>query len=143
MNKLRLDWTATAAVFNDLCREAHAMAKAKGFHDVYIPINEMAKIGDTDRVLPTEYAAKMLRDAADQAQMARVVGEIGEAVEAMRHGNPPSEKIPGFSHVEEEIADTFIRLFDFCGQRGYHIGSAILHKMQHNLGRPRLHGKQS
>jgi NTP pyrophosphatase (non-canonical NTP hydrolase) len=85
----------------------------------------------------------MLRDAADQAQMARVVGEIGEAVEAMRHGNPPSEKIPGFSHVEEEIADTFIRLFDFCGQRGYHIGSAILHKMQHNLGRPRLHGKQS
>jgi NTP pyrophosphatase (non-canonical NTP hydrolase) len=140
MNELRLDWTATAAVFNDLCREAHAMAKAKGFHDVYSVIGSVVENTALDE---TDPEPKMLRDAADQAQMARVVGEIGEAVEAMRHGNPPSEKIPGFSHVEEEIADTFIRLFDFCGQRGYHIGSAILHKMQHNLGRPRLHGKQS
>ena len=31
--------------------------------------------------------------------------ELSEALEALRHRNPPSEHIPQFSGVEEELAD--------------------------------------
>ncbi|CAK0751282.1 hypothetical protein CCP3SC1AL1_1860005 [Gammaproteobacteria bacterium] len=34
--------------------------------------------------------------------------EISEVLEAERCGNPPSVKLPGFSHVEEELADILL-----------------------------------
>lgn len=45
-----------------------------------------------------------------------VVSELGEAIEAHRHGDRE-----GF---EEEIADTFIRLADLCGGLGIDIERA-------------------
>lgn len=62
-----------------------------------------------------------------------VVSELGEAIEAHRHGDRE-----GF---EEEIADTFIRLADLCGGLGINIERAIIQKMAVNAMRPRLHGK--
>lgn len=66
--------------------------------------------------------------------------ELSEALEALRHGNPPSEKAAGFSAVEEELADVVIRIMDFAAQRGYDIGGAILGKATYNDGRPHMHG---
>lgn len=43
--------------------------------------------------------------------------------------------------VEDEIADTFIRLLDLCGRMDIDIESHILLKLQYNKTRPRLHGK--
>jgi len=71
-----------------------------------------------------------------------VVTELAEAVEALRKGNPESEKIPGFSHVEEELADAVIRIMDLCGGRKYRLHEAILAKMKHNADRPMMHGKE-
>ena len=39
-----------------------------------------------------------------------MVGELAEAHEGLRHNNPPSEHIPEFSALEEEMADTIIRI---------------------------------
>jgi len=67
--------------------------------------------------------------------------ELSEALEGMRHGNPPSEHIPDFSAVEEELADVVIRIADHSHAMGYRLGEAIVAKMEFNSGRPYKHGK--
>ena len=67
--------------------------------------------------------------------------ELSELLEAIRKGNPESEKIPGFSHAEEEYADLVIRILDDCEYNGYRLGEAIIAKMQYNASRPYKHGK--
>ena len=63
-----------------------------------------------------------------------IVTELAEALEADRHGD--------MKNFTEEIADTFIRLADFCGGMMIDIEQAILDKMAINEQRPYLHGKQ-
>lgn len=43
--------------------------------------------------------------------------------------------------MEEEIADVFIRLCDFCGRYKIDLGRITLVKMQYNADRPHMHGK--
>lgn len=66
--------------------------------------------------------------------------EIAEACEADRHGNPPSEHIPAFSGVEEELADVVIRVLETAKARGYDLPGAIQAKMAFNASRPFKHG---
>ena len=75
------------------------------------------------------------------ASAALMHSEISEAVEADRHGNPDSEKIPGFKHIEEELADLVIRVMDESVHGGHDVGGAVLAKMEYNKGRPYKHGK--
>jgi len=67
--------------------------------------------------------------------------ELSEALEADRHGNPPSEHIPEFSGVDEELADLVIRVLDLGARRGLNIGAAIAAKTEFNTTRPHKHGK--
>lgn len=79
-------------------------------------------------------------DRGDATCIALMYSELSEALEGSRHGNPPSDKIPEFSSMEEELADTVIRIMDLAGKRGYRISEAILAKMEYNKGRPHKHG---
>ncbi|OGR25928.1 MAG: hypothetical protein A2139_14190 [Desulfobacca sp. RBG_16_60_12] len=72
--------------------------------------------------------------------IALIHSELSEALEAMRQGNPPAEHIEGFSAVEEELADTVIRVMDLAGYQGYRVGEAIIAKMEFNRTRPERHG---
>jgi len=63
-----------------------------------------------------------------------VVTELAEAAEDYRHDNK--------EHFKEEIADTFIRLFDICGSLGIDIESEIAKKMKTNEDRPFKHNKK-
>jgi len=67
--------------------------------------------------------------------------ELSEALDSARHGNPPSDHIPAFSGIEEELADVVIRIADWCGHKGYDLGGAILAKQEFNAGRPHMHNK--
>jgi NTP pyrophosphatase (non-canonical NTP hydrolase) len=127
-----------ANAINILCEDAYKNSKAKGFHGPYLAVSDLHKNAELSNI-----RREMLINHLDQACMARIMGEVGEAVEAMRHGNPSSEKIPGFSHVEEELADTLIRIFDYCGMKEYDLGGAVIAKMHYNATRPHLHGKNS
>lgn len=66
--------------------------------------------------------------------------ELSEALEAMRHGNPPSDHIPDFSGVEEELADTIIRIMDMVPARGWRVAEALVAKLEYNRNRPVKHG---
>jgi NTP pyrophosphatase (non-canonical NTP hydrolase) len=66
--------------------------------------------------------------------------ELSEALEAMRHGNPPDDKIPEFSGVEAELTDVIIRIMDMAAAKGYRVGDAIVAKINYNKNRPYKHG---
>ena len=68
--------------------------------------------------------------------------ELSEALEALRHGNPPDDKIPEFSGVEAELADCIIRIMDMAAAREWRVAEAIVAKMAYNETRPIKHGKK-
>lgn len=68
--------------------------------------------------------------------------ELSEALEALRHSNPPSDHIAEFSGIEEELADCIIRIMDMSAARGYRVAEAIIAKVEFNQSRPYKHGKQ-
>ncbi len=62
-----------------------------------------------------------------------VVTELAEAMEGYRHQDD--------ANFKEELADTFIRLFDLCGGMGIDIEAEIAKKTEKNKARPYKHGK--
>lgn len=62
-----------------------------------------------------------------------IVTELAEAMEAYRKQDD--------ANFREEIADTFIRLFDLCGGLDIDIEEEIAKKSQKNIKRPYKHGK--
>lgn len=77
----------------------------------------------------------------DGEAIALMHSELSEALEAIRHGNPQSDKIPHFTNLEEELADVIIRILDYSAGRGLRIGEAIAAKHAYNVHRPYKHGK--
>lgn len=84
--------------------------------------------------------ASNLEKRNDGELMVLMHSEVSEALEAVRHGNPPSDHIPEFSGTEEEMADVVIRIMDYSAKRGLRLGEAIIAKLHFNYNRGFRHG---
>ena len=78
------------------------------------------------------------------AQGFRESDNTGEKI-ALTHSEPSealeAENIPGFTDLEEELADAVIRILDFAGHHNPRFGEALSAKIAYNLTRPSKHGK--
>lgn len=115
----------------DFIQAWHAMAEA--VHKNAIDHGWWSK---EDRIESTCPEARVFIDAA---KIALIHSEASEALEGLR-ADLPSEKIPGFSLLEEELGDVVIRIKDFAARRGLRVPEAILAKHEYNKGRPFRHG---
>ena len=76
----------------------------------------------------------------DIVRLALITTEVTEAIEALRHGNPPSDHLPQYPGLAEELADVIIRALDLAQIRGYHMGNVIRDKLEFNRSRGFRHG---
>jgi NTP pyrophosphatase (non-canonical NTP hydrolase) len=121
-----------AIVANHMAYEVDAWAESKGWN-----ADDPSR---GDGTCPEAIRQNVLQH--DCMKIALMHSELSEGLEGLRHGNPPSEHIPDFTAVEEELADTIIRILHYSGRRQLRIGQAVVTKMAFNAGRPYKHGKQ-
>lgn len=113
--------------FRNIMRVANRNARDKGFWPNFADFSWSALILEAENLRTCQH-------------IALVHSELSEMLEAIRHGNPPSDHIPEFSGAEEEAADVVIRLMNICAQRGWRLAEAIEAKIQYNATRPHKHG---
>lgn len=96
--------------FNEVQKEAHEIAKSKGWW------NEPRNDGEL---------------------IALMHSELSEALEELRKY---PESFTGYFACSEELADVIIRIMDFAEARKLDIADRILIKMDYNKTRPHKHG---
>ena len=70
----------------------------------------------------------------DGEMIALMHSELSEGLEGVRK-NKMDDHLPHRPMVEVEMADTIIRILDYCGGRGLDIGGALVEKLEYNAHR--------
>lgn len=114
---------------NTLMQQIYLMAKEKGFWE------RPKYLEHADELSQAEYYR--LKKAE---KIALLMSELGEMLEGVRKPGQ-SDKIPEFTQEEEEAADVFIRLLDYCGGFSIRLFEAVDAKLDYNSARAYRHGK--
>jgi NTP pyrophosphatase (non-canonical NTP hydrolase) len=108
---------------NKLAIACHSNAMEKGFYDSIIKILNNCDMEDYN----------FIKNSFISQQLMLIVSELGESIEGLRKND--------LDNFREELADTFIRLFDLCGFLKININYEVSRKMKINKERPNLHNK--
>ncbi len=130
--------TGKKETFNEISQRLHQRAKEKGFWD------EKREIGTLLMLIVSELSEALEADRKGRYANLEVMDQVFS--EGCTFENSPLSLPQIFSRdikdtFEDEIADTFIRLFDLCGYLGIDIDKHIELKMQYNQTRAYKHGK--
>ena len=109
---------------NEVITNAYSNAEEHGFYD------DIDTLQATRGLTGQEYS--MLMNNAINTRLMLIVGEVAEAMEAIRKDD---------DNFREELADVAIRLFDLCGFMAIDLENEIEKKMKINADRPYKHGK--
>jgi hypothetical protein len=69
-----------------------------------------------------------------------MVTELAEGYEAHRNNDAMDDHLPDVPGVHAELADTIIRILDFCGKEKIPIGEIVRRKIEYNKTRGYRHG---
>jgi chitinase len=113
----------------DIVSEAHYNAREKGFWD------DRITMWVADNTYNPYYSGiiTVIENAMIGNRLMLIVSELGEAQEALRHGD--------MANFREELADVLIRLADLCGGLNIDLEDEVQKKMEKNKARPYKHGK--
>lgn len=114
----RIEFENVASNIDDLSAICHEAAASRGWwhHSVLVDGRYILKFRNVGELIALMHS------------------ELSEALEGARK-DATSDKIEGFTAVEEELADTLIRLFDFAGAAKLRLGEAFVAKMVYNAQR--------
>lgn len=124
---------------NDLSRQFHERSKSKGFWD------EKRETGTLLMLVVSELSEALEADRKDKN------ADTSEIDKFYADGYTEEDSPISFASYfkrgvkdtfEDEIADTFIRLFDLCGAMNIDIAEHIELKMKYNATREHKHGKK-
>lgn len=82
----------------------------------------------------------MLVKRNDGEMLCLMHSELSEALEAIRVGNPPDDKLTNYPGSAAELADMIIRIMDYAYVRELDLAGAIIAKIEYNKGRAFKHG---
>lgn len=139
------DRHAIVAAINLLMQVSHGNAKEKGWWDEPGWVTELKDlVGDTSGGLAYEEICQLVDENVgrrnDGEMLCLMHSELSECLEALRHNNPTDSHCPEHTNGVVELADTMVRIFDFCEERQWPLAEALLAKMDYNHTRPIKHG---
>lgn len=123
----------------------HDNALAKGFWDSekdFIKIKKGSKAKISGYLITPEQYARYMVEGNQVEKIALAITELSEAIEAIRSGNPPDDKVPKHSALSVELGDAVIRIWDLAGKLNIDLEKVISDKHEFNKRRPHKHGRR-
>ena len=122
-------------MLNELAKEIHSNAKAKGFYDTQVNLGQVLALIHSE-------VSEALEELRHDGYISRIRYQCTQGANASsckRCCGCEFGKPIGFA---TELADIIIRTLDLCGYLGIDISEAVRAKMAYNATRPHKHGKQ-
>ncbi len=125
--------------FSKIQNEVNQTAHDKGWYDS--PLKQLIEDSSISKEFGTA-CINELQQAKNGLRLALFHSEVSEALENLRAGQTPDDKIPEFSGVEAELADVIIRIMVCAEENGWRVAEAVVAKARFNKTRPYKHGKK-
>jgi NTP pyrophosphatase (non-canonical NTP hydrolase) len=87
--------------------------------------------------------ADVLRNNIMGTKLMLIVSELAEGLESLRENGGVVGALDGKGNLDEELADTIVRVLDTGTFIKANLGDALLHKMAVNKDRPHMHGNKA